>query len=148
MGLFFTFLGEYMKSFYLLLLMISTQAFSATAGYDLKIDLSLNGKHISSPRLHVEEGVVGSIETTSKDKSGYLESNYIEVKVSEILVSNKKRIKMNFTVGIFDKTGLKVVTSKSNLIARENENVKITLSENEDSTKHLVLSVVAKRKTL
>lgn len=148
MGLFFTFLGEYMKAFLLSLLMISTQAFSATAGYDLKMDLSLNGKHFSSPRLHVQEGVVGSIETTSKDKTGYLQSNYIEVKATEILVSNKKRIKMNFTVGIFDKMGQKVVTSKSNIIARENENVKITLSENEDSTKHLVLSVVAKRKSI
>jgi O-glycosyl hydrolase len=112
------------------------------------MDLSLNGKHFSSPRLHVQEGVVGSVETTSKDKTGYLVSNYIDVKATEILVSNKKRIKMNFTVGILDKTGQKVVTSKSNIIARENENVKITLSENEDSSKHLVLSVVAKRKSL
>jgi len=55
---------------------------------------------------------------------------------------------MILTVGIFDKMGQKVVTSKSNVIARENENVKITLSENEDSSKHLVLSVIAKRKTL
>jgi len=80
MGLFFTFLGEYMKAFCLLLLMISSQAFSATVGYDLKMDLSLNGKHFSSPRLYVQEGVVGSVERTSKDKTGYLESNYIELK--------------------------------------------------------------------
>lgn len=137
-----------MKAFFLLLLMISTQAFSATTGYDLKMDLSLNGKHFSSPRLYIQEGVVGSIEASAKDKSGYLDTNYIDVKATEVLVDKKKRIKMNFTVGIFDKTGLKTVTSKSNVIVRENENVKVTLSENEDSTKHLVLSIVAKRKSL
>lgn len=128
--------------------MISTQAFSATPGYDLKMDLSLDGKLVSSPRLIVPEGVVGSIESTPKDKTAIFKTNYIEVKATEILVSDKKRIKMNFTVGVIDKVGQKTVTSKSHVIARENEKVKITLSENEDNSKHMVLSVVAKRKSL
>lgn len=132
-----------MKALVLGLLLISSQAFATTNGYDLKMDLSLNGKKISSPRLYVKEGEVASIEQKNNT-----DSSYIEVKATESIVDKKKRIKMNFTVGIVDKFGQKVITSKSNVIAKENETVKVVLSENEDNSKHLSLSIVAKRKSL
>ena len=126
-----------------LILVVNTTFATTTNGYDLKFDLSLNGKRISTPRVYVLEGAVASVEQKSATNS-----SYIEVKATEVLVSNKKRIKMSFTVGIIDKFGDKTVTSKQNVIARENELVKVTLSENEDNSKHLALSVVAKRKSL
>ena len=125
------------------LFLVASAAFAGTNGYDLKFDLSLNGKHVSSPRMNVLEGAVASIEQKNST-----DSSYIEVKATEVMVSNKKRIKMNFTVGVVDKFGQKTVISKQNVIARENELVKITLNENEDNSKHLALSVVAKRKLL
>lgn len=125
------------------LFLMANSAFAGANGYDLKFDLSLNGKHISSPRMYVLEGAVASIEQKNST-----DSSYIEVKATETMVSNKKRIKMNFTVGVVDKFGQKTVISKQNVIAKENELVKITLNENEDNSKHLALSVVAKRKSL
>jgi C4-type Zn-finger protein len=125
------------------LFLVTSSAFAGANGYDLKFDLSLNGKHISSPRMYVLEGAVASIEQKNST-----DSSYIEVKATETMVSNKKRIKMNFTVGVVDKFGQKTVISKQNVIAKENELVKITLNENEDNSKHLALSVVAKRKSL
>lgn len=125
------------------LFLVTSSAFAGTNGYDLKFDLSLNGKHVSSPRMSVLEGAVASIEQKNST-----DSSYIEVKATEVVVSNKKRIKMNFTVGVVDKFGQKAVISKQNVIVRENELVKITLNENEDNSKHLALSVIAKRKSL
>jgi C4-type Zn-finger protein len=125
------------------LFLVTSSAFAGTNGYDLKFDLSLNGKHVSSPRMNVLEGAVASIEQKNST-----DSSYIEVKATEVMVSNKKRIKMNFTVGVVDKFGQKTVISKQNVIAKENELVKITLNENEDNSKHLALSVIAKRKLL
>lgn len=93
--------------------------------------------------MYVLEGAVASIEQKNST-----DSSYIEVKATETMVSNKKRIKMNFTVGVVDKFGQKVVISKQNVIAKENELVKVTLNENEDNSKHLALSVVVKRKSL
>jgi C4-type Zn-finger protein len=123
--------------------LIMSSAFAGTSGYDLKFDISLNGKHISSPRIYVVEGAVAAIEQKNST-----DSSYIEVKATETMVSNKKRIKINFTLGVVDNFGQKTVISKQNIIAKENELVKITLNENEDNSKHLALSVVAKRKSL
>lgn len=125
------------------LFLVTSSAYAGTNGYDLKFDLSLNGKHVSSPRMYVVEGAVASIEQKNST-----DSSYIEVKATETMVANKKRIKMNFTVGVVDKFGQKVVISKQNIVVKENELAKVTLNENEDNSKHLALSVVAKRKSL
>lgn len=125
------------------LFLLTGSVHAGAKGYDLKFDLSLNGKHISSPRMYVLEGAVASIEQKNST-----DSSYIEVKATETLVSKKKLIKMNFTVGVVDKFGQKTVISKQNVIAKENELVKITLNENEDNSKHLALTVIAKRKSL
>jgi ribosomal protein S4 len=125
------------------LFLATNSALAGASGYDLKFDISLNGKHVSSPRMYVLEGAVASIEQKNST-----DSSYIEVKATETVVSNKKRIKMNFTVGVVDKFGQRTVISKQNVIVKENELAKITLNENEDNSKHLALSVVAKRKSL
>lgn len=132
-----------MKVFLLGLFFISGEILAGTNGYELKINLSLNGKFISSPVILVKEGELATVD--QKDSK---DSSYIEVKATESIVSDKKRIKMHFTVGIIDNSGQKIVTSKNNIIVRENETTKITLNENEDNSKHLAMSIIAKRKKI
>ena len=132
-----------MKVFLLGLLFISGEILAATNGYEIKIDLALNGKRISQPTILVKEGELATV-----DQKNSKDSSYIEVKAAEIMVADKKRIKINFTVGIVDKFGQKAVTSKHNVIVRENETTKITLDENEDNSKHLSLAVIIKRKKI
>lgn len=39
---------------------IGSSAFASNNGYDLKMDLSMNGKHVSSPRIIVKAGKIVS----------------------------------------------------------------------------------------
>lgn len=53
-----------MKLFAIVLAFVGSSAFASTNGYDLKMDLSLNGKHVSSPRVIVK---AEKYNHTSKD---------------------------------------------------------------------------------
>lgn len=123
-----------------LFLFMGSSAFAATKGYDLKMDLSMNGKKVSSPRMIVQEGVAGTIEQeTSTEKT------FIEVVATEGTVKNNKGILMKFTVGYIEKDGTRTIVSKPQILAKENETAQITVGDNKG--KDLSLSVIAQRTT-
>lgn len=130
-----------MKLLGLALLMVGSSAFASTNGYDLKMDLSMNGKHVSSPRIIVKAGEKGTINQKTDT-----EESFIEVVATEGQVQNNKGIMMNFTVGYIGKNGERTIVSKPQILAKENEPAQITVGE-KDGTE-LSLSVVAKRKSL
>lgn len=130
-----------MKLLGLALLMVGSSAFASTNGYDLKMDLSMNGKHVSSPRIIVKAGEKGTINQKTDT-----EESFIEVVATEGQVQNNKGIMMNFTVGYIGKNGERTIVSKPQILAKENEPALITVGE-KDGTE-LSLSVVAKRKSL
>lgn len=125
------------------LLLIGSSAFGSTKGYDLKMELSLNGKHISSPRIIVKEGETATV--TQKTDS---EESFIEVVAIEGTVQNHNSIMMKFVVGTISKNGERTIVSKPQILARENEPAQITVSEKENGPVQLSLSVIAKRKAL
>lgn len=130
-----------MKLLGLILVMISCSAFAATNGYDLKMDLSINGKHVSSPRVIVKAGEMATVNQ-KKDT----QESFIEVIATEGKVQNNKGIMMNFTVGYIGKNGERIIVSKPQILAKENEPALITVGE-KDGTE-LSLSVIAQRKSL
>lgn len=130
-----------MKLLGLALIMVSSSAFAAITGYDLKMDLSINGKHISSPRLIVNTGEMGTIIQKTDT-----EETFIQVVATESDVQNHKDIMMKFTVGYIGNNGERTIVSKPEILAKENEAALITVREKTET--ELSLSVVAKRKHL
>lgn len=130
-----------MKLVAVVLAFIGSSTFASNNGYDLKMDLSMNGKYVFSPSITVKAGEMKSI----RQKTDTQES-FIEVVATEGQVKNNKGIMMNFTVGYIGKNGERKVISKPQILAKENEPALITVGE-KDGTE-LSLSVVAKRKSL
>jgi hypothetical protein len=124
---------------------LNSTAMASTSGYDLKMDLSLDGKHVSSPSVIVKSGEMASIiQKTDKEEA----SNFIEVIASEGEIQNHKGILMKFKVGSISKSGERTVLSEPRILAKENELAKITVSNKEGGSEQLSLSVVVKRKNL
>ena len=114
----------------------------ASNGYDLKMELSKNGKKVSSPRIRVLEGEAGSItQETSTGKT------FIEVVAKEGEIQNRKGILMIFTVGYIGKDGKRTIVYRPQILTEENKNAQITLGE-EGGKETMSLSVVAQRKSL
>lgn len=130
-----------MRLVIVVLAFISSSAFALTNGYDLKIDLSMNGKHISSPRVIAKAG-----ETASISQKTDTEESFIEVVATEGSIQNHNGILMNFVVGVIDKNGQRVIKAKPQILAKENETAQITVAEEDGN--QLSLSVTATRKSL
>lgn len=130
-----------MKLVALVLAFLCSPAFASTVSYDLKMELSINGKPVSSPRLIVKSGEMGSISQTADT-----EESFIEVIATEGQVQGHKGIMMNFTIGYIGKNSDRTIVSKPQILAKENEPALITVGE-KDGTE-LSVSVVAKRKFL
>lgn len=113
-----------------------------TTGYDLKMELSMNGKVVSTPRLIVRSGQTGSITEDSATRK-----TFVEVTAMEGSVQNHKGIIMNFVVGVIGKDGKRTVLSRPNILAKENEKAEIEVSDKE-SGETLALSVIVARKAL
>jgi type II secretory pathway component GspD/PulD (secretin) len=121
---------------------LSVPALAATTGYELNLDLSLNGKHVSSPRVLVKAGQTATV-TEKMDT----DETFIEVMAVEGQIENNKGILMDFTIGRIGTDGKRTVLSKPHILAMENEQAQVTVAENDHSPETLSLSVVAKRRS-
>lgn len=124
------------KMLIVLSLLIGSSVFASNR-YDLKMELSLNGKKASSPRIIVREGEIGSLTQGSST-----ENTLIEVVAKEIEIQNHKRIMMNFVVGYIGQDGKKTILSKPQILTKENETAQITVSD-DNGKETMSLSVVA-----
>lgn len=123
-------------------LVMSNSLFASSNGYDLKMEMSLNAKTISSPRIVVKENQTGSI--TQKTDT---EENFIEVTASEGQVGKNKGILMKFTIGSVLKNGQRTILSEPQILAKENEPAKILIDDGHGG-EELSLTVIAKRTSL
>lgn len=131
-----------MKILGLALIMVSSSAFAATNGYELKMDLALNGKPVSSPRVLVKAGEAATINQKSET-----DETFIEVVATEGGIQNRKGIMMTFVIGTIGKNGERNIISKPRILAKENDPAQF-IEGDESGTEKLSLSVVAKRKAL
>ncbi|MGZ3787505.1 MAG: hypothetical protein ACXVLQ_03230 [Bacteriovorax sp.] len=125
-----------MKILGLAFLLACSSAFASTS-YDLKMDLSLNGKHVSSPRVIAQEGETATIIQKSDGKETFID-------VVTTKADMKNSVMMKFTVGTIGKNGERTILSRPQVIARENETAKISQGET-GGQELLSLSVIAKR---
>ncbi len=128
-----------MKSLFILfLILISSYSFASTQTYDLKIDLSINGKHIASPRMIVKDGVTSSMTQDSDGKR-----TFIDV----IATEQKSAILMKFVVGTISKIGEKQILSTPQILTVANEKAEVTVGNQKESSE-MNLSVIARKKEL
>ncbi|CAN5672421.1 hypothetical protein BH10BDE1_BH10BDE1_16550 [soil metagenome] len=131
-----------MKAVLTAFILFSSSAFAGTNGYDLKIDLSVNGKNVISPRVIVKEGMMASVtEDTRGDKT------YVEVTATEKPDGAKRAILMKFVVGKIMGDGTRKIISTPQIVALENSKAEIKVGK-AGTEDELSLSVVALRKAL
>ena len=121
---------------------LSGSAFAATNGYQLKLDLSIGGKHVLSPQILVTEGATASV---TEEVDG--EKTFIEVVATEKPTGKKNAILMKFVVGTVTSSGERRILSTPTLISLENNMAQITV-ENKKPKGDLTLSAIATRKNL
>jgi type II secretory pathway component GspD/PulD (secretin) len=129
------------KIFGALCLFVGSSAFASTNAYDLKMELSLNGRPLSSPHLVVKEGEKASI---LQDSNG--EKTFVDVVTTEKMMDGERVVFMDFKIGTISATGERKVIASPQITTFENEKAKISVGE--DGKEDVSLSVVATRKTL
>ncbi len=105
--------------------------------FDLKVEVSFNGRVVSSPRVVARAGETATI----RQGAGFFE-NFIEITPFETEVDGRKAIHMKFVIGVITKDGRKTVISKPELVARENERAEIKVG---NRLQQVSLSVLAER---
>lgn len=120
-----------------LMIFLTCSSAMATTSYDLKMELSLNGKHISSPRVIAREGETATIIQKSDDMETFID-------VVTTTYDAKNTVMMKFTVGTIGKNGERIILSSPKIISKENEVAKISQGET-GKPEQISLSVIAKR---
>lgn len=121
-------------------ILVGSPALAKSNAYDLKMELSLNGKHVSSPRILTKEGESASV---TQEANG--EKVFLDVIATEKPTNNKPGILLKFVVGTVSATGEKTTVSTPQIIALENEKAQISVTAKD---REMSLSVSASRKTL
>lgn len=121
---------------------LSLTAAAAEKAYDLKMELSKNGHLISKPHLLVKEGEPGNL--THENRTA---KNFVEVVAMENSTQDSQGILMNFVVGYIDQNGQRVIVSKPQIFAKENEPAHLRVGDDQGK-ENFTLSVVARRKSL
>lgn len=123
--------------------LFSVSVFASQKAFDLKMDLSIEGKHVSSPRIVVKEGEKGTITQESNGQK-----SFIEVVAKEDKAPNgKQAIFMTFVVGKIANDGTRTVISQPQIISIPNEKAQISVGE-KGNPDLLSLSVIANKTTL
>lgn len=118
-------------------ILLTTPSFAAVTNYDLKMDLSINGKKVASPRMIVKEGEKGSVSS-----KGDSEENFIDVIATK---GKGKSIMMDFKIGYVNKDGQRKIISEPKIIALQGEPAQIEISQGADKAHNLSLSVTANK---
>ena len=129
-----------MKFLIATVVLISTPAFASTKAFDIKAELSLNGKLVSKPHIITKANELASIEQTDQNNH----KTIIEVVASDYTSDKVKNgIQMNFTVSRIE-NGQKNIISKPQIIAAPGEVAEIAVGEKANPDL-LRMTVIAKR---
>lgn len=111
-------------------------------GFLFSMDLSLNGKHVGSPRISVLENQQAEISQGTEGGGTY----FVSVIAKEATMQNQKGIMMSLEVGTTAKDGTRTVISKPEIFAKENTPAKMTNAK-ADGTEEMALTITAKKQT-
>ena len=120
-------------------LFISTSLWASTPGYDLKLELSLDGKVVASPRIVVQEGKVGTLTQESGDNK-----IFFEIVASEGEIQGNRGILLKLKIGLINNDGSRTIISQPQILAKPGEEAHITVGQ--DDKEEMTLKVIATRK--
>jgi hypothetical protein len=126
------------KILFTMICFFSSSVFAGQKAFDLKMELSLEGKHISSPKVIVKEGETKTIVEESNGQKTYIEVSAKQDKAS----GGKQTIYMAFVIGKIASDGSKTVISTPRITAAPNETAQISIGE-KGAPDLLSLSVIA-----
>lgn len=122
--------------------LFAVTSFAKTAAFDLKVELSIDGKPSTSAQIIVAAGQKGSV---TQENDG--QKNFIDVVAKEDKASNgKQAIFMDFVIGKIEKDGTKKILSTPKIIALPNEEAQITVGSSKPEV--VFLKVTATKTTL
>ncbi len=127
-----------MKLLGILFLATSSPAFAASTAYDLRMDLALDGKHVSSPRVIVKEGESATV-TQEIDS----QTQFIEVIATPGKIQKHAGILMKFIIGTIGPNGERTILAKPQVLATEGKPARITQNNSKSGAEQLSLSVTA-----
>lgn len=117
--------------------MISTSAFGAIPGYDIKVDYTLNGKPVTGTHLRVKEGETATMITKKGSQESFMEVTPVK---------SDKGVHMKFVLGTIDENGERSVISTPEVITGSNGKAQI-IQDDKDGDK-MSLSVLAKEQSI
>ena len=129
----------FMKIIGITFLLICNSVFASSTFYDLKMELSLNGKHAHSPRIIVKEGLPATFTIKNNDND---KETFIDVIATKAV--NDNAIMMEFKIGTIDKDGERTILASPKVIANENQATRISQNEH-DGQEQISLTVTAKK---
>lgn len=132
-----------MKQLGIALLLISSSAFASSNGYEMMMDLSLDGNPSTSAHVTAQEGKVALV--TQKTDSG---ETFLEIIATEGKSQDHSKILMKFIVGTIAKNGKRTILARPQVIVRDGEPARISQNDEKTGEEYLSLSIIAKRTTL
>ena len=108
--------------------------------YDLKIDYSVDGKHIDSPTVILSEGDPTTVTKETADGKFFLTIATVAHKAEP----NKKVIALEMIIGKFEKDGKETILSKPKIIANEGETATISIGDAKTKKERISLTIVGK----
>lgn len=132
--------------FLILISPYSNAAIRSTKAFDLDMQLSLNGKLVSSPRVLAKNGETALITQTV---DGDDEQSFIEITALDGSILGNDGIMMTFTVGKIGPNGERKILSKPQVFAQENQKAEVTVEQVDGDNKEMLsLTVLAKSRNL
>ncbi len=132
-----------MKAMIFAFLFLGSVAQASVPGYLLKLDLSINHKHVAASSMLVKAGEVGTV--TQKTDSG---TTYIDALAMEGQLQGKSGILIQFTVGRLNAKGERVDIASPQVLVNENKEARVSMRHTGKDSERISISVVAARKTL
>jgi hypothetical protein len=125
---------------FLVILSLGNSLFASENVFNLKMDLIIEGKHVSSASLEVNEGKKGIV---TQDNNGI--KHFIEVVAHEKMTAdNQETIHMNFIIGKIAEDGSRVILTEPEVIASPNKKAHFYVKR-DDQTDFVGLKFIAKK---
>lgn len=124
----------------LLTIIFSLNTYAKDKGFELAMELSVEGKTVSRSTLVIEEGKQGVVSQEQDNQK-----TTFEVVAKDGEFQGKKGILMNFNISHIEKDGSKTIKIKPTLLSQNGEPASITIGNGKEE---MLLKVTATRKAL
>jgi hypothetical protein len=112
-------------AFALALIFHPLHSFAAEKKFEVKMDVAINGKTVSTPRLNLKEGEKATVRQNS-----FGEKTFIEVMATEQVARNgSSSILLDFVVGKYNSDGTKTTISEPQLLTLPNEEAQVVVEK-------------------